>query len=118
MQTLNSTICLQHQLYSPAAGTADKNIFQLQLLSYPVIFDSSSCSQEYRVTIKDKKVSSETKDFDYTALKSGIGSNFLWGWEHFKLGFGCGLNAIWDCNYRDSSTGFEFYCSSNFTFLF
>ena len=28
MQTLHSTICLQHQLYSPIAGTADKNIFQ------------------------------------------------------------------------------------------
>ena len=105
--------------FAPAIGwTFDKSAY-IQLILYPVIYQSIDYTSHTVTVGKVSKKYDETVTL--TTIKTGIASSFEWGWEHFKLGFGVGGNIIFEDDYNkkmESSTGFELLTFGKFTFLF
>ena len=126
---VNSIINISSSVYgtafsfAPAVGwTYNKGkIFFFQVIGYPIIIHSSEYTSQTN-TIGEWTSQREDISRSATAIKTGIAPSFEWGWKHFKLGFGGGINLILADDYykgeMDSNLGFELSLIENITFLF
>ena len=107
--------------FSPVVGwTYKREVFYLQLLAHPIIIESITYDT-HNITIGNTKSKNIYKDITSNYLKTGVSSSFEWGWKHYRLGFGVGLNVIFDYDFneeRQSESGTEVYACAKTSVLF
>lgn len=101
------------------------NVAFIQLLVYPIIYETVKYTQHTPyITSSLGKIEYNPiyEDIEKNYFKTGFAPTFQWGWKHFKLGIGAGLNVIWFTNHNNESIkpniGCELSIIEKLTFLF
>ena len=106
--------------FSPVIGiTQNGDIFFMQVLFYPVIFELADYNSHNLTVNNVTYKSDETKSLN--TIKTGIMASISLGWERFKIGLGIGGNLILSDDFAENSSvkgGMELVLSNCLTFFF